>query len=164
MTGQIRRNTLKIENFGFNIDQMYLRDIILTNPLFSQLDDEDLDQLVDTRRLIEKPKDTLLFAAGEASQGVYILIEGVASERFREDQSSTVNMGTSLGLNAVVDDDSKYDTTINCESRCTFVFVPIAQMQKYVNNYSDFESTVYQNYFLHKIHFNSMYTRLVDVI
>ena len=163
MSTEIRRNTVKIESFGFTIDKLYLRDIILTNHLFSQLDDDDLNEITDTRRLIEKPKDTMLFAAGEASQGVYILIEGIASERFREDQSSPVSLGSTIGINAIVDEDSKYDTTVTCEARCKFVFVPLAQMQKFISNYSDFESTVYQHFFLHKIHFSKEYARLVEV-
>lgn len=163
MNTQIRRNTVKIESFGFKIDQLYLRDIILTNQLFSQLNDEDLTDIIDTRRLIEKPKDTLLFAAGEASQGVYVLIEGVANEQFGTDQGANVNMGATIGINSMVDEDTKYDTTVNCEARCTFIFVPLAQMQKFVNNYSDFESTVYQHYFLHKIRFLAIYPTLVEV-
>lgn len=142
---------------------MYLRDIIMTNKLFSQLNDEDLEEITDTRRLIEKPRDTLLFAAGEASQGVYILIEGVASERFADDQTAPVNLGATIGVNIVVDEDSKYDTTVNCEARCTYIFVPLAAMQKFINSYSDFESTVYGEYFLHKTRFLRDYPRLVEV-
>ena len=163
MSSQIRRHTVKIESFGFKIDKLYLRDILFTNHLFSQLDDEDLNEITDTRRLIEKSRDTLLFASGEASQGVYILIEGVASERYAEDQTSPVDLGATIGINVVVDEDSKYDTTVNCEARCTYIFVPLAQMQKFINSYSDFESTVYHDYFLHKIRFLKDYPRLVEV-
>lgn len=159
----LRKNTVKLESFGFKIDKLYLRDIVLTNQLFSQLDDDDINEVTSKHHIIERPKNSTLFAQGEKAQGIYIVITGIANEQYSENQTATVNLGTIVGVNVMIDDDSKYDTTVTCESRCTFIFVSIHQMQKYANNYSDFETTVYENYFLHKIHFLTEYPRLVEV-
>ena len=136
---------------------------MLTNPLFSQLDDNDISDITSKRQIVEKPKNSTLFTQGESAQGIYIIIQGIANEQYSENQTDTVNLGTIVGINVMVDENSKYDTSVVCESQCTLIFVPIHQMQKFANNYSEFENTVYENYFLHKIHFLPEYPRLVEV-
>ena len=143
---------------------MYMRDILLTNPLFSQLDDNDLDEITNKTSSIEKPKDSTLFTNGEIAQNIFVVIQGIVNEEYDQTQKETVNLGTIIGINALVDEDSKYDTTVVCESRCTLIAVPLHHMQKFINNYSDFENTVYEIYFLHKIHFSTEYPRLIEVI
>jgi len=163
MNAQIRKNTVKLESFGFKINELYLRDIILTNSLFCQLNDEDISDVIDKKRIIEKNKNLTLFSKGESAEGIYVVTQGIIREEYNETQSGTVNLGTIIGINVLVDDDSLYDTTVVCESRCTLIYIAIHQMQRYSNNYSDFESTIYENYFLHKIHFLPEYPQLVEV-
>ena len=140
-----------------------MRDIVLTNPLFSQLNDDDLNDITSKKQVIEKQKNTTLFSKGEMAQGIYVVIQGIANEQYTENQTDTVNLGTIIGINVLVDDETKYDTTVVCESRCTLIFVPLHQMHKFSNNYSEFENTVFESYFLHKIHFLPEYPRLVEV-
>lgn len=154
---------IKLENFGFKINKLYLQDIIITNPLFSQLNDDDLNEITSKKHILDKPKKTTLFSKGEIAQGVYVVTQGIANQQYDENQTHTINLGNTIGINVLVDENSKYDTTVVCESHCTLIFIPIHQMQKFVSNYSEFENGVYISYFLHKIHFLEQYPRLVEV-
>jgi CRP/FNR family transcriptional regulator len=54
------------------------RDRLRRVPLFSELEDEDLDRLAGLSRVLHLSKKEMLFAEGEAYRGMFVVLDGLA--------------------------------------------------------------------------------------
>lgn len=154
---------VKIEMFGFENEETFVFDILKSQLLFSDVPNNTLRQMSDPKFIVSLEKNKSLFVSGQTSDGIYVLIEGMAKELFSEEIHKTHYLGSLLGISSLINERHKYDTAVRCESACRLVFIPLETCTMLFNTQERFELNCYLFYLHHYINFLKQNFDLLEV-
>jgi CRP-like cAMP-binding protein len=108
-------------------DLTMVRDILRVVPFFRELTQPELDRLVALGRVVDYPKDMVVFREGDQGEALYVVIRGAVrivkqAPEVWDGTMAFVESGGCFGEMALVDDFPRSATAIT-QDACTILFL-----------------------------------------
>lgn len=95
---------IKIENFGFNVNDNFIKEIFNSSILFAPLNVEDKERLFRSCERRTFQPEEYLFRKGDQSKGIYFILDGSVEEEYPNNTTKLRFFGSVLGIFFYLDD------------------------------------------------------------
>ena len=116
---------------GKNVDYQRIYKAV---PLFRDLSEEEVDELMQASRLFRAGKDTILVKEGMVGTGLYILVNGSAEVKVTDSEGNetllaVVERGSTIGELSLIDS-SPHSATVVCSEPSTLFHIDTASFNR----------------------------------